>query len=642
VNPKIFRWLLCVVVSICGIETLCAQGTAFTYQGRLNDGGNPANGNYDFQFSIYDSTNNPGTLIVGPLTNSAIAVANGLFTAQLDFGSDIFTGPDRWLQIAVRTNGVGGSFTNLFPRQHLTPAPYAIFANTASNLLGTLNAAQLSGALSSAQLSGTYSGAVAFTNGGNNFNGAFGGSFGGNGSSLSNLNASQLTNGTVADARLSANVAFLNGNQTFSGANVFTNFGNSFRGSFFGNGLVGWLAVTGTTVQATIDTGYVLTNSQAVTVTLPTNANVGDIIRISGAGATGWQIAQNAGQSVLGNFLSVGKSWTQSGSGAASWTSVASSSDGSKLFATIHGGNIYLSTDSGNSWSLIGPNSAQWQSIATSSDGTKVVAVIFGNGIQTSTNSGSTWTVNSSGGNENWNDVTSSSDGTKLAAVIYSGGIYTNSGTTWNASSASSKNWSSIASSADGSKLVATVFGGGIYTSANSGRTWSLAGGTSSANWQSVASSSDGTKLAAVISNSVSGGIYISTDSGATWNPTSAPAKNWSSIASSADGSKLVAAVFGGGIYTSGNWGATWTPQTSAPTTANWLAVASSSDGTELVAAINNSTTGGIYTSQVSSQTVTTTTSGYITGAQGSAVELQYIGNGQFMPVSSVGTIWAY
>ena len=29
-------------------------GTAFTYQGRLADGGSPAHGDYDFKFSLYD------------------------------------------------------------------------------------------------------------------------------------------------------------------------------------------------------------------------------------------------------------------------------------------------------------------------------------------------------------------------------------------------------------------------------------------------------------------------------------------------------------------------------------------------------------------------------------------------------------
>jgi hypothetical protein len=36
-----------------------------------------------------------------------------------------------------------------------------------------------------------------------------------------------------------------------------------------------------------------------------------------------------------------------------------------------------------------------------------------------------------------------------------------------------------------------------------------------------------------------------------------------------------------------------------------------------------------------------TGTNGFISGGQGTAVELQYIGNGKFMPVSSAGSIWA-
>ena len=90
--------------------------------------------------------------------------------------------------------------------------------------------------------------------------------------------------------------------------------------------------VPGTTVQAQIDHGYVLTNSQIVTVTLPTLANVGDIVRIAGAGATGWQVAQNAGQSVLGNLITYGKVWTKTPQNG-QWISMASSSDGTKMVA---------------------------------------------------------------------------------------------------------------------------------------------------------------------------------------------------------------------------------------------------------------------------------------------------------------------
>ena len=33
-----------------------AQTTAFTYQGKLADGANPANGNYDFEFRLADGS----------------------------------------------------------------------------------------------------------------------------------------------------------------------------------------------------------------------------------------------------------------------------------------------------------------------------------------------------------------------------------------------------------------------------------------------------------------------------------------------------------------------------------------------------------------------------------------------------------
>jgi hypothetical protein len=141
-----------------------AQGTAFTYQGRLNDGANPANGVYDLQFAIYDANTN-GNQIGNALTNSATSVTNGLFTVVMDFGN-IFTGGSNWLDIAVRTNA-GSGFTALSPRQQLTAAPYAVFANTASNLNGTLAASQLTGTVAIDRLPAT----VALVNSNLNFTG---------------------------------------------------------------------------------------------------------------------------------------------------------------------------------------------------------------------------------------------------------------------------------------------------------------------------------------------------------------------------------------------------------------------------------------------------------------------------------------
>jgi len=89
-------------------------------------------------------------VVAAPIISSAVGVTNGVFIVTLDFGAGAFNGDARWLEILVCTNG--GSFTMLAPRQPLTPTPYAIMANTASNLLGTLPAAQLSGTVANGQL----------------------------------------------------------------------------------------------------------------------------------------------------------------------------------------------------------------------------------------------------------------------------------------------------------------------------------------------------------------------------------------------------------------------------------------------------------------------------------------------------------
>ena len=90
------------------LSTALAQGTAFTYQGRLNDGANPASGSYDLTFTLFSVSSGAGQ-VGTTLTNSAVGVSNGLFTVTLDFGSQ-FPGATRWLEIGVRTNG-GGAFT---------------------------------------------------------------------------------------------------------------------------------------------------------------------------------------------------------------------------------------------------------------------------------------------------------------------------------------------------------------------------------------------------------------------------------------------------------------------------------------------------------------------------------------------------
>jgi hypothetical protein len=146
-----------------------------------------------------------------------------------------------------------------------------------------------------------------------------------------------------------------------------------------------WQVVSGTSQQAEPNCGYIANNAAQVTITLPTTPTTGDTVRVSGLGAGGWKIAQNAGQSVLvGNVaaLSPGIAWTPRDSNRL-WQGVASSADGSKLVAVVYGGQIYTSTDSGVTWTPRDSN-RNWWAVASSADGSKLVAVVDGGQIYTS------------------------------------------------------------------------------------------------------------------------------------------------------------------------------------------------------------------------------------------------------------------
>ena len=133
--------LLALIVS----DSASAQTTVFTYQGKLNDNGNPASGPYDFQFKLFD------TAVVGTgmqqgstLSRSNVQVTAGIFTVQLDFGGAVFPGTERYLEISVRPAG-GGAFTMLAPRQAVTSTPYALRSTTAGTAETATNATQLGG-----------------------------------------------------------------------------------------------------------------------------------------------------------------------------------------------------------------------------------------------------------------------------------------------------------------------------------------------------------------------------------------------------------------------------------------------------------------------------------------------------------------
>ena len=118
--------------SLCAaVNAASAQGTAFTYQGRLSENGSAANGLYDLRFRLSaDALGN--TLISSNAFFDDLPISNGLFTVTLDFGAALLDGSDRWLDIAVRAGESAGAYTTLTPLQPLTAIPYAIRAATAA------------------------------------------------------------------------------------------------------------------------------------------------------------------------------------------------------------------------------------------------------------------------------------------------------------------------------------------------------------------------------------------------------------------------------------------------------------------------------------------------------------------------------
>jgi hypothetical protein len=129
-KTEYYRSLIALALLTLPTLNARAQGTAFTYQGRLDSGTNLANGTYDLTFALYNASTGSGQTGT-TLTNLGVSVSNGEFSVTEDFGN-VFTGTTFWMQIGVRTNGAS-SFTALSPRQELTPTPYAVYAESAGS-----------------------------------------------------------------------------------------------------------------------------------------------------------------------------------------------------------------------------------------------------------------------------------------------------------------------------------------------------------------------------------------------------------------------------------------------------------------------------------------------------------------------------
>jgi hypothetical protein len=578
-----------------------ATTSVVAFQGRvtLSSGTAPADGPYDIRFTLFDASTAGSQLWTQ--TNTGVSVTRGLFTVGLGsvapLPASLFSEePDLYLEIAIDTglDGIDAGDVQS-PRTPLNAVPVALEAGNAGMLGGRL----------------PYE--YALTN-----DVLFAGTFFDFTDDIDSIIATKVDQSAL-DAALTA--LNLKANQSAVNAALATKADTA--------ALFQWLAVTSGPVNMLPNRGYAVNSASEVVLNLPASASLsfGDVVRVSSPGAGGWRIAQGTGQSVKTMTLRVpaySSGWIPRNV-SASWSCVASSAGGTRLVAGDFDGQFHTSTDGGLTWTprLSGHI---WVSAASSADGMRLLAAAENDQLFVSTDSGVTWTARES--SRNWISVASSADGMKLVAVEFSGKIYTSTdgGVGWSPRE-SVRQWTSVASSADGMRLLACVANGTLHMSTDGGLTWTPR--DSERAWRGVASSADGTRLLAA---PLGDRLYVSKDSGDTWTPREGT-RDWFCAAVSADGTRLLAAVSSGRIYTSTDDGFTWLPQAVDEV---WSAVASSADGSRLIGAVNGDQ---LYTYSLFTERSTPGATGGLSGESGTTIELLYVGDDAFLPLSYVGDL---
>lgn len=129
-----FRPLVLACVAALSLPLAAAPlGTAFTYQGRLADAGQPATDLYDFEFCLFDASAGGATLGCASQGSTAdVPVEDGFFTTMLDFGAAAFAGEKRYLELRVRPGSSGSAFEVLAPRQLMTATPESLRSMTSA------------------------------------------------------------------------------------------------------------------------------------------------------------------------------------------------------------------------------------------------------------------------------------------------------------------------------------------------------------------------------------------------------------------------------------------------------------------------------------------------------------------------------
>ncbi len=90
--------VLASLILTCGVRAQTAAGTAFTFQGRLDNSSLPANGTFDLQFNLFGMP--AGGIPLAPtICLDNVVVTGGLVTTTLDFGA-LYPGAARWVEVS--------------------------------------------------------------------------------------------------------------------------------------------------------------------------------------------------------------------------------------------------------------------------------------------------------------------------------------------------------------------------------------------------------------------------------------------------------------------------------------------------------------------------------------------------------------
>ena len=227
-----------------------------SYQGFVTDGNGVALGtntpkNYDVIFRIWNDQSASAAANRLWTEQQTVTVDKGYFSVLLGEGSQyasephtnlsgLFVGSDvseRYVEFTVKGIGTSGADVTILPRLKLLTSPYAFLAKNAGALVSPNGASLVTSANGQLTVNGTLSATA--------INAA--GLTGLTAPQIPNLDASKITSGSLADARLSGNVPRLDAANNFSSAfNSFSGAGASFSLPFYAGGLGAVLTSAGT------------------------------------------------------------------------------------------------------------------------------------------------------------------------------------------------------------------------------------------------------------------------------------------------------------------------------------------------------------------------------------------------------------